>query len=105
MSTSAAREERPRAIPSSENTTPFNAAGSATIVKQASAPAAASAGESATVAPARPSCWALAAVRFHTDSSWPASSRRRAIGAPIWPKPQNPILISIALRQRLLPER
>ena len=40
-------------------------------------------------APARRGARPCPGVRFHTTRSWPASSRRPAMGRPIWPRPTN----------------
>ena len=62
---------------------------SVSIVSTTSASRAASAGESATVAPLTRS--ALSRVRFQTTTSWPARARFSAIGAPIVPVPRTAI--------------
>src|SRR5919107_3243064 len=54
---------------------------------------AASAGESARRAPASVRGSTLLVLLFHTASSWPASSKFLAIGAPIAPNPMNPSFI------------
>src|ERR687896_761582 len=56
-------------------------------------PEAASAGESARRAPASIRGSTLLGLLFHTASSWPASSKFLAIGAPIAPSPMNPSCI------------
>ena len=61
---------------------------SASIVSIRSAPSAASAGDDACLAPSAARGAALSAVRFHTDTTKPAASRLRAIGAPILPVPR-----------------
>src|SRR5258708_26250726 len=55
------------------------------------APAAASAGAAAAMAPRSASGAVRPGVRFQTASSWPAPSRREAIGVPISPRPRNAI--------------
>src|SRR5918999_3138957 len=57
-------------------------------------PEAASAGDSARRAPASIRGSTLLGLLFHTASSWPASSKFLAIGAPIAPNPMNPSFIS-----------
>src|SRR5919112_3653701 len=57
-------------------------------------PEAASTGESARRAPASTRGYTLSGLLFHTASSWPASSKLLAIGAPIAPSPMNPSFIS-----------
>src|SRR5215212_2609327 len=56
-------------------------------------PEAASAGESALRAPASTRGSTLSGLLFHAASSWPASSKFLAIGAPIAPSPMNPSFI------------
>src|ERR1700684_172047 len=63
------------------------------MVITTSAPSSASAGVAAAIAPSRSSGSVLPSVRFHTRNSCPAAIRCRAIGAPILPKPKNPIFI------------
>jgi len=79
------------AAPSGPNSTSSSAAGVASIVHTASAPPAASAGEAARRAPFCTAGRAFSAVRFHTVTSWPASTSRMAIGSPIRPRPRNAI--------------
>lgn len=62
-----------------------------TIVITTSAPAAASFGEDATAAPCSARGAALDAVRLNTVTGYPAFNRFEAIGAPIVPRPINPI--------------
>ena len=45
------------------------------------------------LAPASASACALACVRFHTVTGWPAASRRRTIGSPIKPMPKKVICV------------
>jgi hypothetical protein len=47
----------------------------------------------AAIAPSRISGSLRASLRFHTDNSWPAASKRRAMGVPMLPNPKNPILM------------
>ena len=82
--------------PCSPNTTSVSAWGVASIVIAKAAPAPASAGDPATVAPLDANGLARSGVRFHTVSAWPASSRRVAIGVPIWPSPRNAIFAMVA---------
>ena len=53
----------------------------------------ASAGVAAATAPAATSASTASADRFHTCTSWPASTSRRAMTEPMVPRPRNPILI------------
>jgi hypothetical protein len=64
------------------------AAPSASMVISTSAPSAAAAGWGAWHAPWATSASALAGVRFHTRTAYPARSRLRAMGAPIVPVPR-----------------
>jgi hypothetical protein len=82
-------------MPSDPSVTASRAAESATIVMTTSARRAASAGVVAAVAPASTSDSAFAGVRFHTVSSCPASSSRRAIRPPIPPTPIKAILVMV----------
>src|SRR5207248_409932 len=61
----------------------------ASMVNKPSTPRAASGGDAARRAPRSANGSTLAAVRFHTVTSWPASTRRVAMGAPIEPRPRN----------------
>src|SRR5215207_381259 len=91
MSTTSAPSGSAAAAPWSPNSTSSTSGASGTIVMKASAPAAASAGVAAAVAPcsaAKRS--AFSRVRVWTESSKPASRRLRAIGAPMMPSPTNP---------------
>src|SRR5882724_2090953 len=61
-------------------------------VMATSTSAAASDGDAATLAPRWDSATVRSRSRFHTRTSWPASSSRIAIGVPICPSPRNAIL-------------
>ncbi len=99
MSITVAPEASAATTPSGPSRTSRTTSGVASIVITASAPAAASAGESATrAAPSIAS--ARARVRFHTVTAWPASIRRVAIGAPIAPSPRNASLATASLSAR-----
>src|SRR3954452_5941439 len=77
--------------------TSSTAAPSVSIVTTTSAPVIAAAGSSATDTPCSTSGRALSVVRFHAVTSWPASARWRAIGAPMMPVPRKVILMAPGL--------
>src|SRR5207237_9773876 len=69
-----------------------SASGVASMVTASPTPAAAAAGATATLAPRWHSAPVRSWSRFHTRTSWPASSSRIAIRVPICPTPRNAIL-------------
>jgi len=68
-----------------------DASSSASIAMTASTPRAASAGDAAILAPAFNNGSARRALRFHTTTAKPPSSRRRAMAAPMIPRPRKAI--------------
>ena len=87
----------PIAAPSPSSTAHATASSSASIETIASAPFAASLGDSATLAPRLPSDSSLLGVRFHAVTSCFASTSRVAIAAPICPAPRNPTFIAASI--------
>ena len=78
-------------MPLSPSAVASSARPSVSIVNSRSEYAASSRGVSAQPRPASSSGCALAGVRFHTVTWWPASAIRRAIPEPIAPSPAKPI--------------
>src|SRR5450432_2786190 len=88
---SACETPAPPLLDAEPQSTSSSAGGSLTIVMRTSAPAAASRGDIASVAPAATSSSALDAVRFHTARGCPAFNKFIPMGRPIKPSPIKPI--------------
>jgi hypothetical protein len=88
-------DERADAIPSRPNSTWLTASGVASMVMANSTPSAAPAGDTATLAPARAKDAVRGTDRFQTVTSWPAWSRRVAMGVPMVPRPRKAILDTV----------
>src|SRR5690348_18325144 len=82
---------RPARIPSGPSVIAARAASSVTMLNTTAAPTAVSRGVSRQSIPCSMSALALALVRL-VPCTWLPGSRRPAMGAPIDPRPTNPIL-------------
>lgn len=87
---------RPASTPFSPDSTERTCGAAGSIVITNVAPDAASRGEAATCAPASCSARNASALRSNACTSWPAFSRFSAIGAPMWPRPINPIFMLVS---------
>src|SRR5262249_33994137 len=98
-STTMAPAFAPASAPSAPSQTEREAASSATMAKITSAPAAASRGVTAALAPLAASTCALAGGRFQTERGKPLASQLAAMPPPITPRPR-----SATRCMKLLPE-
>ncbi len=93
-SISSAPGASPASTPSGAVNAARTCAAAGSIVITQAAPAAASRADAATCAPPSLTSRSASSLRSNACTSWPAFTRLSAIGAPMWPRPMNPIFMT-----------